>query len=65
VWGESAGKSWGAFVGIFVPDRLNSRSEIGAKALKIMAMIRDSGAEKPFLKGDGPLVFLFNCIRVK
>jgi hypothetical protein len=63
VWGESAGKSWDAFVGIFVPDRLNSRSEIGAKALKIMTMVGDSEAEWPPLKGDVPLVFLLNCIR--
>jgi len=65
VWGESAGKLWGAFVGIFGPDRLYNRCEVGAKSLKIMVMVGDSGAEKPFLKGDIPLVFLLNstCIR--
>jgi len=63
MWGESAGQIWGAFVGIFGPDRLNNRWEVGAKSLKIMTMAGDSGAEKPSLKGNVPLVFLLNCIR--
>ena len=35
---------WGAFVGIFGPDRLNNRWEVGAKSPKIMTMVGDSGA---------------------
>jgi hypothetical protein len=62
VWGESAGKIWGAFAGIFGPGRLNNRWEVGAKSLKIMAMVGDSRAEMPCLMGDVPPVFLLNCV---
>jgi len=34
-----------------------------SKVPEIMTMVGDSGAEKPSLKGDVPLVFLLNCIR--
>ena len=62
MWGESAGKIWGAFAGIFGPDRVNNRCEAGAKSQKIMAMVGDSGAERPNLSGDVPPVFLPKCI---
>ena len=62
MWGESAGKIWGAFAGIFGSNRLNNRCEAGAKSQKVMAMVADSGAEKPCLMGDVPPVFLLNCV---
>jgi len=63
VWGESARKTWGVFVDTFGSNRLNKRLEDGAKSQKIMAIVGDSGAEKPCLMGDVTPVFLLNCVR--
>ena len=62
VWGESAGKIWGAFAGIFGSNRPNHHREAAAKSQKIMAMVGDSGAEKPCLTGDVPPAFLLHCV---
>jgi hypothetical protein len=62
VSGESAERIWGAFAGIFGAGRLNNRSEVGEKSLKIMAMFGDSGTDKPCLMGDVPPLFLLNCV---
>ena len=63
MWGDSAGKIWGAFAGIFGSNRLYNRwEEAGAKSQKIMAMVSDSGAEMHCLMGDVPPVFLLNCV---
>jgi hypothetical protein len=56
VWGERAGKIWGAFAGVFGSNRINNRCEAKAKFQRIMAMLADSGAEKPFDDGRSACV---------
>ena len=59
---RAPGRIWGAFAGTFGCNRMNNRCEAGAKFQRIMAMVADSGAEKPCWMADVPPVLLLNCV---